>query len=81
MEHAIHITNKLAVTGVKKVESYSKTKIVLKLEGKHLVVDGENMELFKIDTVNGVIEANGIIKALRYQNGVLNGSFVKKLLK
>ncbi len=81
MEHSVHITNKIAVSGVKKVVSYSKTKIVLKLETNHLVIDGENLELFKIDTVGGVIEANGTIKALHYQNGALNGGFVKKLLK
>ena len=81
MEHTLTINKTLKVTGIKKVESYTKTKIILCLDKSCLVIEGENFDLFRIDISGGIIEANGIIHSLRYQNTVLNKGFVKKLLK
>ena len=81
MEHTLSINPTLKVTGVTKVEGYSKTKIILKLDNKNLTIEGENLDLFKIDIAGGNIEASGEIHSLRYQTGGLNGKFVSKLLK
>lgn len=81
MEHTLSINPTLKVTGVTKVEGYSKTKIVLKLEKQNLIIEGENLDLFRIDIAGGNIEASGEIRSLRYQNSGLNGNFVSKLLK
>lgn len=80
-EHSIHLTNKLQVSGVKKVDSYSKTRIVLCLEKKHLIIDGDNFELGKLDTTGGIVEATGEIRSIKYQTGVLGSKLMDKLTK
>lgn len=80
-EHTLTINKTLKVTGIKKVESYTKSKIILKLEKQCLIIEGENLDLFRIDITGGIIEANGTINSLKYQTSTLNKGFVKKLLK
>lgn len=81
MEHTLHLTNKLVVSGVKKIDSYSKTKIVLILDKQTLVIEGNDFELGKLDTTGGVVEASGTIRTLRYQNGIINSRLFDKLTK
>ncbi len=80
-EHTLTLNSTLKVTGIKKVDSYTKSKIILKLEKQYLVIEGENLDLFRIDITGGIIEASGTISGLRYQTSTLNKGFVKKLLK
>jgi sporulation protein YabP len=59
--------SKLTVTGVKDVESFYDTSVVLDTTGGTLVVKGRGLKLERLTLENGEIVANGDIDSVEYE--------------
>lgn len=69
----------LEITGVQKVESSNETQVVCITETSPLVITGKNMHVKKLDTEQGVVEIEGEIDGLKYQQKHKN--FLKRVFK
>lgn len=72
----------ITLTGVEKVKNINENIFVGKVAGCNLTIQGQNMELTKLDLDSGVVEISGLIIALKYLGGGTQGkSFFKRLFK
>ena len=66
--HSIAITERknIVVTGVKKLESFDKREFFMKTTMGYMLIKGDNLELLKLDTINGNISIKGMINSINY---------------
>ena len=60
----------LIVTGVKKIENFDEEEFLMETTMGFLVVKGENLELIKLDTMQGNVSIKGVVKAMTYMEDV-----------
>lgn len=72
---------KLTLTGVEDVRSYDDDRIVLATSLGGLIIAGSGMKLGRLDTVSGVAEIEGLVKALEYTDSGAEKGFFKKLFR
>ena len=84
--HGITIVERKSalISGVKKIESFDDEEFLLDTVMGMLVVKGEELELLKLDTLQGNVSIKGLIKSFAYiddsnkkekENGILNRLF------
>ncbi len=73
--------HRIMLTGVEKVKNINETLFVGKVAGYGITVQGENMELTKLDLDSGVVEITGTINGLKYMGKNANQSLFKRLFK
>lgn len=56
----------LVTSGVKKIENFDETQFLMDTVMGFLLVKGENLELVKLDTIQGTISIKGTIKNMTY---------------
>lgn len=56
----------ITISGVKKIESFDNEEFVIETLIGLVVVKGENLEIIKLDTYQGVISIKGKINMLNY---------------
>ena len=56
----------LVVSGVKKIENFDDEEFLMETTLGFLVVKGENLELVKLDTLQGNVTIKGLIKGMNY---------------
>lgn len=56
----------LIVTGVKKIENFDDEEFLMETSMGFVVVKGENLELMKLDTLQGNVSIKGLIKGINY---------------
>ena len=66
--HSIAIAERknIVVTGVKKLESFDKREFFMKTTMGYMLIKGDNLELLKLDTINGNISIKGMINSINY---------------
>ncbi len=66
--HSISIVERknIIITGVKKVESFDKEEFLLETIMGYLALKGEDLELVKLDTIQGTVTIKGFIKSFDY---------------
>ncbi len=66
--HSIAVTERknIVVTGVKKLESFDKREFFMKTTMGYMLIKGDNLELLKLDTINGNISIKGMINSINY---------------
>ncbi len=66
--HSISLIERknLVVTGVKKVETFDEEEFLLETNLGFLAVKGEDLELIKLDTLQGNVSIKGLIKSFGY---------------
>ena len=81
--HNLEITNreKIILTGIEKVKNINSNIFVGKVAGYAVTVQGENLELTKLDLDSGEIEICGTINSLRYGGANTNQSLLKRIFK
>lgn len=62
----------LIVTGVKKIENFDDEEFLMETSMGFLVVKGEELELIKLDTMQGNVSIKGTIKGLNYIEDIKN---------
>ena len=72
----------LTVCGVKNVVSFHEASVDLELSETNLVVDGENLNITKLDLESGEVCIEGFVTGMNYSDGVNarnNGSLFSRL--
>ena len=66
--HEINIKDRglLRLTGVNKIESFDDEEFLMETVMGFLVVKGENLEIVKLDTKDGIVSIKGSIISLSY---------------
>ena len=83
--HNINIIDRknLMISGVKKIENFDNEEFVIETSRGMLTIKGENLELIKLDTIQGNISIKGIINSMEYneddkakeKQGIINRLF------
>ena len=85
--HSISIVERksILVTGVKKIESFDEEEFLMETVMGYLVLKGSDMELLKLDTMQGNVSIKGLLKSFSYvDEGVKKekeDSFISRLFK
>ncbi len=81
--HKIEIDarNHTTITGVTNVESSNETGAVMFVGKVVLTIDGENLQVQKIDVETGIVELVGTINNVRYSDTKKKTGLLKKLIK
>ncbi len=56
----------LSMTGVKKIENFDDEEFLLDTVMGHLLIKGENLELLKMDSVQGNVSIKGLVTSFSY---------------
>lgn len=85
--HSINILERknILVTGVKKIESFDDTEFLMETVMGYLALKGENLELLKLDTMQGNVSIKGLLKSFSYlEDGIKKekeASIISRLFK
>ena len=60
----------LVITGVKKIENFDKEQFLLETVMGFIIVKGEDLELVKLDTLQGNVSIKGTVNALYYEEDI-----------
>ena len=63
----------IVLTGVKKIESFDNEEFLLNTNLGALLIKGENLEMIKLDTLEGNVSIKGKINSLSYLDGAEKG--------
>ena len=58
----------LVITGIKKIENFDNEQFLLETTMGFLLIKGEDLELIKLDTIQGNITIKGNINSINYIN-------------
>lgn len=66
--HGINLIERknLIITGVKKIENFDTEQFLLETSMGFVIVKGEDLELIKLDTLQGNVSIRGLIKGIDY---------------
>lgn len=73
--------NFIAINGVEKVKNINESMFIGKVAGLNMVIQGQNLELVKLDLGNGEIEIKGTLNSLKYSGNIQSGNIFKRLFK
>ena len=62
----------LSISGVKRIENFDNEEFVMETVMGLLTVKGDNLELIKLDTLQGNISIKGKIDSLEYSSDIKN---------
>lgn len=71
----------LTITGIEKVIAVNENNVGVIIDGSELVVNGKNMHTNRLDVESGVIEIEGEIDSLKYQNVRKKEGLLKRIFK
>lgn len=66
--HSVNIIERknILITGVKKVDSFDNEEFLVETIMGYLVLKGDDLELVKLDTLQGTVTIKGFIKSFDY---------------
>lgn len=84
--HGISLVERknLIITGIKKIENFDMEQFLLETSMGFIMVKGEDLELIKLDTIQGNVSIRGKISGINYleenakkvkENGIFNRLF------
>ncbi len=81
--HELRLDNRarLAVTGVKDVESFDEAVVVLRTVRGLLVVRGEKLQLQALSIDGGQVSVNGLIDCLSYEEEQKTTGFFRRMFR
>lgn len=85
--HSINVVERknILITGVKKVDSFDNEEFLVETIMGYLVLKGEDLELVKLDTLQGTVTIKGFIKSFDYiddnSKKEKEGSLITRLFK
>lgn len=85
--HSISIVERknILITGVKKVDSFDNEEFLVETIMGYLVLKGENLELVKLDTLQGSVTIKGMINSFDYiedtKKQEKEGNIISRLFK
>jgi len=85
--HSVSIVERknILITGVKKVDSFDNEEFLVETIMGYLVLKGEELELIKLDTLQGSVTIKGFVKSFDYlednNKKEKEGSIISRLFK
>ncbi len=85
--HSINVLERknILVTGVKKIESFDDTEFLMETVMGYLALKGEELELLKLDTMQGNVSIKGLLKSFTYLDDSIKkekeSSIISRLFK
>lgn len=85
--HSININerNGIYITGVLKIDSFDDEEFLLETNMGYLAIKGENLELIRLDTKDGIVSIKGLIISMSYiedlKKSNKQSSFFEKVFK
>lgn len=73
--------NQTTITGATKILSSTNTQAVVELANNTLVLNGNNIEITKLDLENNLVVFNGEINSLKYNKKSQKIGIIKRILK
>ena len=71
----------LRISGVKDIDSFSESKVVLNTIQGELVIKGDDLHVIALETSTGEFSMNGTIKSLCYNSFKSDSSFFSRLFR
>lgn len=71
--------NQLSLTGVNKVLTSTENIIMLLVNNQNVIIEGNKLTVKKLDVENGILEAEGIVTAIKYSNNKKKDSIFKRV--
>lgn len=71
--------NQLSLTGISKVISNTEKIIELVINSQTVCIEGEKLTVKKLDVENGILEAEGMVTAIKYSHAKRKDSFFKRV--
>ena len=70
VNHLVNINERksIAITGIKKIESFDSEEFFLNFNLGPILLKGEGLEIIKLDTLEGNVSIKGKINSLSYLN-------------
>ena len=85
VNHNVSINSRknIIITGVKKIDSFDEHEFLVDTNMGYMTIKGNNLEIIKLDTIEGKVSIKGIIDSLDYkENSKSNeNNFFNKLFK
>ena len=85
LNHIVNINERksIVITGIKKIETFDNEEFLLKSNLGPILLKGENLEMIKLDTVEGNVSIKGKINSIQYldanekskDSGIINKLF------
>ena len=72
---------KLKVTGVRDIDSFSETKVVLNTAMGELVIKGEELHIIMLETETGDFSLTGSVASLVYNSFSTNANIFRRLFR
>lgn len=85
--HSVSVVERknILVTGVKKIESFDSEEFLMETVMGFLVLKGEDLELLKLDTLQGNVSIKGLLKSFAYVDDATkkdkDSTFISRLFK
>ncbi len=85
--HSITVVERksILVTGVKKIDSFDDEEFLMETVMGYLILKGSDMELLKLDTLQGNVSIKGLLKSFAYvEEGMKKekeNTFISRLFK
>ena len=87
LNHSINVVERknIVITGVKKVDSFDNEEFLVETIMGYLVLKGDDLELVKLDTLQGIVTIKGYLKSFDYLDDNIKkekeGSIFNRLFK
>ena len=75
----LNARKELKLEGVVEILNSSETTLNLKLKNTSMIINGENINIKKLDVNQGILEATGIFNSIKY--GKTSGNIFKRMFK
>ena len=73
---------KLSISGVREVESFDDTAVVLQTNKGTMIIRGEGLHLQMLSLDGGQVSVDGLVYSIQYENDVQSaGSFFSRLFR
>ena len=76
--------NQIYLNGIKKIDSFDDEEFLMESTMGNILLKGENLEILRLDTHEGVVKIKGIINSFEYIEDKLKSKeegFIAKLFK
>ena len=74
--HGISINERklINITGVLKIESFDEEEFLLETNMGYLVIKGNNLEIVRLDTKDGIVAIKGMVDSFAYLENLKKGN-------
>lgn len=83
MNHIVKLVDRktIVISGITKIINFDDKEFSLESNMGSIIIKGSNLEMIKLDTIDGNVSIKGTIDSLSYLNVKNNESLITKLFK